>query len=62
MISSYSLTIYLLPTIFCMVPSIYFRWLLMLGEGILRVTFLYRNYCTKVEARSYIMLILLIFL
>ena len=55
MLSSYSLTLYVLPTMMCMVPSIYFRVILLVFQGILRVIFMYRNYSTKLQARGYIM-------
>jgi len=47
MLSSYSLTTYLIPTFLCMVPSIYWRVMLLSLGSIFRIVFLFRNYSTK---------------
>lgn len=60
MLSGYSLVLYLLPTIFCMVPSVYWRILMLFIGGFLRTVFLFLNYSTKLPARRILLLILLV--
>lgn len=60
MLSGYSLVLYLLPTIFCMVPSVYWRILMLIIAAFLRTVFLFVNYSTKLPARRIFLLILLV--
>jgi hypothetical protein len=47
MLSGYSLILYFVPTIFCIVPSFYWHIIMMSAGSIFRLIFLYRNYATK---------------
>ena len=60
MLSGYSLVLYILPTVACMVPSIYWRIIMLALGGLFRTIFLFRNYCTKLATRRLFLLILLV--
>lgn len=57
MISSYSLVLYFVPTLFCMFPSLYWHLMMVAAGGLFRAIFLFRNYSTKLESKTYIILI-----
>ena len=60
MLSGYSLVLYIIPTISCMLPSIYWRIIMLAINATLRTIFLFRNYCTKLATRRFFLLILLV--
>jgi hypothetical protein len=47
MLSGYSLILYFVPTLFCIVPSLYWHILLMAFGSIVRAIFLFRSYASK---------------
>lgn len=60
MVSSYSLVLYFVPTLFCMVPSLYWHIAMLAAGGFFRTIFLYRNYATRVESKPYIIMFVII--
>ena len=60
MISSYSLVLYLLPTLFCLIPSLYWHMLMIVGGSIFRTIFLFRNYSIKLETKTYFLLVVIL--
>lgn len=60
MVSSYSLVLYFVPTLFCMVPSLYWHVAMLAAGGFFRAIFLYRNYSTRVESKPYIIMFVII--
>lgn len=60
MLTGYSVVLYFIPTIFCIIPSLYWH-LIMLGvEGLLRAIFLLRNYSSKLDSKAYIMFVVIL--
>jgi hypothetical protein len=47
MLSGYSLILYFVPTLVCIIPSLYWHILLMAFGSIVRAIFLFRNYASK---------------
>jgi hypothetical protein len=48
----YSLTLYFLPTLFCVVPSQVWHLMMLIIAALLRFIFLGRNYCSRVDSKE----------
>lgn len=48
----YSLALYFLPTLFCIIPSQLWHLLMLLIAAGLRFVFLGRNYCSRVDSKE----------
>jgi hypothetical protein len=56
-IISYSVVLYFIPTLLCMFTSIAWYVSCLFGEAIIRAIFLFRNFSTRIESRTYVLLI-----
>ena len=56
-IIGYSIVLYFVPTMLCMFTSLAWYVTCLFGEGIIRAIFLFRNFSTRIESRTYILLI-----
>lgn len=60
MLTGYSVLLYIIPTLLCLIPSMIWH-LIMLGVGALtRTIFLLRNYSTRLDSKTYIMLVVIL--
>lgn len=48
MLTGYSIVLYFIPTILCLIPSLYWHVGMLALAGLIRVLFLYRNYSPKI--------------
>lgn len=48
MLCGYSTVLYFIPTILCLLPSLYWHVGMLALSGFLRAIYLYRNYSTKI--------------
>jgi uncharacterized RDD family membrane protein YckC len=60
MLIGYSLVLYLIPTFLCLIPSLYWHLGMLAIAGLLRGFFLFRNYSTKVQEKSFVLLIVIL--
>ena len=60
MLIGYSLILYIIPTFLCLIPSLYWHVGMMAVGGLLRGFFLFRNYSSKVQEKSYVLLIVIV--
>ena len=57
MLCGYSLVIYFIPTLLCLLPSLYWHVGMLSLQGLLRALFLWRNYGSKIAANSFPILV-----
>jgi hypothetical protein len=55
-IIGYSVALYFIPTVLCMFTSIAWYVTLLFGQAIIRSIFLFRNFSTRIESRTYVLL------
>lgn len=60
MISGYSLILYIIPTILCFIPSLYWHVGMLAVAAVLRGIFLLRNYSSKIEEKVYVLAIVIL--
>lgn len=56
MLCGYSTVLYFIPTILCLIPSMYWHVGMLTIGGILRAIFLFRNYSKKLTEKTYVLL------
>lgn len=59
MLTGYSVVLYFIPTILCFIPSLYWHLGMLAAAGALRGFFLFRNYSSKLESKTYIILVVI---
>lgn len=52
MLCGYSLVLYFIPTLACLLPSLYWHVGMLSLQALLRALFLWRNYGSKIQANS----------
>lgn len=60
MLTGYSLTLYMVPTILCFIPSLYWHLIMLIIAALLRTIFLLRNYSTRIESKAYLFLVVIL--
>lgn len=60
MLTGYSVVLYFVFTLLCLIPSLYWHLGMLAIGGALRAFFLFRNYSSKLESKTYIMLVVIL--
>lgn len=50
MLTGYSIVLYFIPTILCLIPSLYWHVGMLAVAGLIRSIFLWRNYSSKIPS------------
>ena len=51
--------LYMVPTILCLIPSLYWHAMMLAIGGFFRGIFLFRNYSKRLDSKTYIMFIVI---
>lgn len=60
MLCGYSVILYFIPTLLCLIPSLYWHVCLLAVGSLFRAIFLYRNYSSKIPAKSVAILVVIL--
>lgn len=60
MLCGYSTVLYFIPTILCLIPSLYWHVGMLALGSLIRSFFLFRNYSSKIPAKSFAILIVIL--
>lgn len=52
MLTGYSIVLYFIPTILCLIPSLYWHVGMLAASGLIRCIFLWRNYSAKIPSTA----------
>ena len=55
MLTGYSMVLYMIPTLLCFIPSLYWHVGMLAVGGVLRGIFLFRNYGSKMPEKAYVL-------
>ena len=60
MLTGYGTALYFVPTLLCLIPSLYWHVGILALGSLIRAIFLFRNYSSKIPSKSFAILIVIL--